>query len=296
MLTSINIANALATVSANVDGSFVTQNNTIFATGSSTGSAVLKIGTTPLVTDAFAAEGSIVYDTLNNHIQIADGSYLTFVQGDAKVALVSQGNTGGTLDLNDTGLNFTPDAGDGKLALFAEKSGATFNVTFDGTGTINFGSGSPVITLSKDFSMNLAATTYTGAPIAGNIHGDGVNDVYATLVNGTQIALTSNGNVGANLNIGGVPFNNVTLSGSLILDPLNRSLTFSQGSTLGVDFGTRHVDFTATDNAGGQLTFGANGLTFKTAGGDGGLIMSVTENGVTRQTALERRRRNHLFS
>ena len=111
MVTDINIANALATVVADVDGSFVTQNNAIFATGSSTGAAVLNLGTRTTSFDAFAAEGSIAYDTANNHFSAADGSYLAFVQSsvNATVALVAQGNVGGTFDLNGAGLSFTPD-------------------------------------------------------------------------------------------------------------------------------------------------------------------------------------------
>ena len=287
MLTDINIANALATVVAEVDGNFATQNNAIFATGYSTGAAVLNLGTTQSVINGFAASGSIAYDTATNHFYAADGAYLTFAQNGANIALVSQGTTGGTFDLNGAGLSFTPDAGDGTLGLAVTKDGATFSASLDGTGTITLGAaGVPVITIPKDFSLNVAATTYTGIPLAGTIHGDGVNDVQATLVNGTQIMLASNGTVGANLSLGGIPFNNVTLSGAIVLDPLSNTLTFGQGSTLGVDLGGRHISFTATDNAGGQLTFGANGLTFNTAGNDGGLILSVTENGVTRQALL----------
>ena len=296
MLTNINISNALATVAADVDGSFTTQDNAIFATGYSNGSAVLNLGTAAVTAD-FAAAGSVAYDTANNHVQIADGSYLALAQSinNANIALAAQGNAGGTLDLTDAGLSFTPDIGDGRLGVSVAKDGATLDLSLDGAGTINVGTNGaisfgtlfvPVVTAPKDFSLNFAAKTYTGIPLAGNIHGDGVNDVYATLVNGTQIALTTNGTVGANLNFGGVPLNNVTLSGSLVLDPLSNTLTFGQGSTLGVDLGTRHIDITATDSAGGQLILGANGLTFKSAGGDGGLILSVTENGQTRQTNL----------
>ena len=289
MLTEINIANALATVVAEVDGSFVTQDNAILATGYSNGSAIVNLGTKTTSFDAFAASGSIAYDTANNHFYAADGAYFTFAQSsvNATVTVVAQGTVGGTLDLNGAGLSFTPDVGDGSLGLVATKNGATFSVSLDGTGTITLGAaGVPVITIPKDFSLNLAATTYTGVPLAGTIYGDGVNDIYATLVNGTQIALTTNGTVGANLSLGGIPFNNVTLSGAIVLDPLTNTLTFAQGSTLGVDLGTRHIDLTATDNAGGQLTFGTSGLTFRTAGGDGGLILSVTEGGVTRQALL----------
>ncbi len=297
MLTSINIANALATVAANVDGSFVTQDNAVLATGYSNGSAVLNVGTA-LVKADFAASGSVAYDTANNHAQIADGSFLNLAQSinNANIALVAQGNVGGTLDLNDAGLSFTPDLGDGTLGVSIAKDGATLDLSLDGAGTINVGTNGaisfgtlfvPVVTAPKDFSLNFTAKTYTGVPLAGNIHGDGVNDVQATLVNGTQIAVTTNGFVGANLNLAGlVSFNNVTLSGSLVLDPLTNTLTFGQGSTLGVDLGTRHIDITATDNAGGQLILGANGLTFRSAGGDGGLILSVTDGGVTRQALL----------
>ena len=296
MLTNINISNAFLNVAAQVDGSFVTQDNAIFATGYSNGSAVLNVGTA-LVTADFAASGSVAYDTANNHAVIADGSYLALAQSinNANIALAAQGNAGGTLDLNDAGLSFTPDIGDGRLGVSIAKDGATLDLSLDGAGTINVGTNGaisfgtlfvPVVTAPKDFSLNFTAKTYTGIPLAGNIHGDGVNDVYATLVNGTQIALTTNGAVSANLNFGGVPLNNVTLSGSLILDPLSNTLTFGQGSTLGVDLGTRHIDITATDNAGGQLILGANGLTFKSAGGDGGLILSVTDGGVTRQALL----------
>ncbi|MBR2519754.1 MAG: hypothetical protein IKE46_08230 [Selenomonadaceae bacterium] len=298
MVTNINISNALGTVAANVDGSFVTQDNAIFATGYSNGSAVLNVGRA-LVTADFVASGSAAYDTANNHVQIADGSFLALAQSinNANIALAAQGNVGGTLDLNSAGLSFTPDIGDGRLGISIAKDGATLDLSLDGAGTINVGTNGaisfgtlfvPVITAPKDFSLNFAAKTYTGIPLTGTIHGDGVNDIQATLVNGTQIALTTNGAVGANLNLGGlVAFNNVTLSGSLVLDPLSNTLTFGQGSTLGVDLGGRHIDITATDNAGGQLTLGANGLTFRSAGGDGGLILSVTENGATRQALLD---------
>lgn len=289
MLTSINIANALATVTANADVNVATQDNLILATGYSNGAAVVNLGTAQTAIDAFAASGSIAYDTANNHFYAADGVYFTFAQSsvNATVALVAQGNVGGTFDLNGAGLSFTPDVGDGSLGLVATKDGATFSVSLDGTGTITLGTaGVPVITIPKDFSLNFNMTSYNGTSASGNIHGDGVNDIYATLVNGTQIALTTNGTVGANLSLGGIPFNNVTLSGALVLDPLTNTLTFAQGSTLGVDLGTRHIDLTATDNAGGQLTFGTSGLTFRTAGGDGGLILSVTEGGQTRQASL----------
>ena len=287
MVTNINIANAVATVAADADLNFTTQDNFILAWGTTAGTATLNTGTTPTVMDAFLGTGAITYDTASNHLQVVDGSSFSFVQNsvNSTVALVALGNAGGTIDLNGAGLSFTPDVGDGALGLAVTKDGSTLNLALDGTGTVTFGTNG-IITVPKDFSLNVAATSYNGIPLTGNIHGDGVNDVYATLVNGTQIALTTNGTVGANLSLGGIPFNNVTLSGAIVLDPLTNTLTFAQGSTLGVNLGTRHIDLTATDNAGGQLTFGANGLTFKSAGGDGGLILSVTENGATRQTAL----------
>ena len=291
MTTDINISNALATVAASFDANFVTQDNAIFATGNATGAAIVNLGATRAVIDSFASGGSMAYDTATNHVQVADGSYFTFAQSNigANVALVSQGNTGGTLDLNAAGLSFTPDSGDGSLGIAIAKDGATLNMSINGTGTINFGAtGTPVVTIPKDFSLNFGVTTSGGLPLTGTIYGDGVNDVNATLVNGTQFLLTSNGTVGANVNFAGVyTVNNVTLSGTILVDPINAALTFAQGSTLGIDFGTRQISFTATDNAGGKFSLGANGLTFSTAGGDGGLILSVTENGVTRQALLD---------
>lgn len=295
MLTNISVSNALGSVTATMDANFVTRNNAIFATGYSEGTATINVGTTPVVIDAFRSAGSIVYDTARNHVQFDSGSYFTFAQNNANIALSAHGNLGGTLDLNDAGFSFTPDAGDGQLVLGVAKDGAMFSAALDGRGTINFdvtdiinfgASSNPVITIPKDFSLNVIATTYTGIPLSGTIHGDGVNDVHVTLVNGSQIALNTNGTVGGNLNLGGRPLNNVTLSGSAVLDPLSNTLVFGQGSTLGVDMGTRHISFTATDNAGGRLTFGTNGLTFSTPGDGGGLILSVTENGVTRQASL----------
>ena len=59
MLTSVNIANALSTVAANVDVNVATQDNAIFATGYSNGSAFVNLGT-PVMIDNFAASGSVV--------------------------------------------------------------------------------------------------------------------------------------------------------------------------------------------------------------------------------------------
>ena len=130
MLTNINIANALATVAANVDGAFTTQNNAILATGTAEGAAVVNLGTRQTVIDDFIASGSIAYDTANDHIQFSDGASFTFVQSsvNATVAVVALGNVGGTLDLNGGGLSFTPDVGDGALGLAVTKDGSTFNL------------------------------------------------------------------------------------------------------------------------------------------------------------------------
>jgi len=48
------------------------------------------------VINGFASSGSVAYDTANNHVQIADGSYFTFAQNGANIALATQGNAGGT--------------------------------------------------------------------------------------------------------------------------------------------------------------------------------------------------------
>lgn len=99
MLTNLNIANAVATVAANIDGGFTTQDNLFLATGYTNGSAIFNLGS-PAVIDAFTGTGSIAYDTANNHFYAADGASFSFVLNGANVAVVAQGNTGGTLDLN----------------------------------------------------------------------------------------------------------------------------------------------------------------------------------------------------
>ena len=158
MLTSINIVNALATVSANIDGSLATQDNAVLATGYSNGSAFVNLGTASVTAD-FAASGSVAYDTANNHVHVADGSYATCTENGINFAIVAQGNAGGTLDLNGAGLSFTPDIGDGRLGVSVAKNGATFDVSLDGTGTINFGTNG-IITIPKDFSLNFAANLH----------------------------------------------------------------------------------------------------------------------------------------
>lgn len=112
MLTNINIANALATVAADVDANFTTQNNAILASGTATGAAIFNVGTKTTTFDAFTGAGAIAYDTANNHFYAADGSYFTFAQNsvNATVTLVANGTVGGTLDLNSAGINSTARA------------------------------------------------------------------------------------------------------------------------------------------------------------------------------------------
>ena len=81
------------------------------------------------VIDAFTGTGSIAYDTANNHFYAADGASFYFEYNDINVAVVAQGDVGGTLDLNGVGLSFTPDVGDGKLALFVNKDDSTFSAS-----------------------------------------------------------------------------------------------------------------------------------------------------------------------
>ena len=288
MVTKLDFSNKLLAVSANFDGDAVTVDNKNYWTGVATGAAIFNGEDEPVNIDNFTAAGSIAYDRFNHRYYFADGSYLTYKQGNTNVTAVAQGDIDAVIDLDDDdGLTYLPNPNnDGSLGFFVDKNNVKFNLSIDSTGITQLEE-EEIKTSSKNFSLTCGAITTDSIPVTFNIQGDGVNNISAEVDGDSEIELISNGNIISNINVGGTPFNNVTFSGELNFDPFDSTVSFSKGSALGVDIGTRHIDFMTTNTAGGELSFTPYGVNFEPEDDDAGLIMTVTENGQPRMTVLK---------
>lgn len=86
---------------------------------------------------------------------------------------------------------------------------------------------------------------------------------------------------------GSMSANVEVLSGSFVLGE-NGAVTIAKDTELQIDFGDAYtVNFKTTDDAGGSISLGTDGITFTPNDDDGHLELSVTRDDVTRKTSLE---------
>ncbi len=133
--------------------------------------------------------------------------------------------------------------------------------------SVEFGDYEVTATADGDATISFALTE-SGLAITP-VQGDGTLNLQFS---------SENGSMSANLEV---------LSGSFILGE-NGAVTIAKDTELKLDFGGGYiVNFKTTDDAGGSISLGNDGITFTPNDGDGHLELSVTRDGETRTASLD---------
>ncbi len=231
--------------------------------------------------------GSIVFDPATQSVGLTKGTTANVTLGNYTLAVKTTDDASFGLGvLGDGSIAVTPNEGDGALDIAIKRGNTTiFSNTVSVDGTIIFNPTTQAVTLTDGTTVSLSfgdyeliATANGNATTALSIAGNGVVITPNTGDGSLDLTLKSaGGSINANLEV---------LSGSFILGE-GGALTVTKGTELRIDFGGGYiVNFKATDDAGGSLALGADGITFAPGSNDGGLELSVTQNGDTRTTNL----------
>ena len=236
--------------------------------------------------------GEISYGQVSSDVSMTAGTTLSAnisMLSNYGISVTALDDVSGTFVLNTSpmGVTYTPATDDGAVALAISRGGVTsFN------GEVNCRAGS--MTFGLDGSMSLASgtildTTVNGTTITVTASGDEPSKMAMT---DGKIAITPGDGSALDLALSrsGVQLLSGSLkltSGEISYDPSTNEITVTKGTELQVDFGNDYsVTLTATDDAGGALRLGEDGITFAPNSGDGGLELSVTRGGETRTTNL----------
>ncbi len=195
--------------------------------------------------------------------------------------------------LTDKGISFTPGENDGGLKLLLRKGNKTI---FDGElnvsgGTITFDATTQKFSFTKDTNVSISLGDDNSRQFDFKVVGG--NASFKVEADGSgKFKITPDKNDGS-LNItfksddDSLSANVKVLSGSFTLGG-GGSITVGKDTELQIKFSDDYIiNFKATDNAGGKISLGSDGITFAPNSKDGGLKLSVTRDGQTRSASLD---------
>ena len=290
--TSITIGTRTISITATDDAGFTltpTDDKFIITHGEGDGSLdfTIKNGDATIFSGNIELSGSIVLDPSTHAVSVTKGTTTSITIGTRTISITATDDAGFTLTPTDGKFTITAGDGDGSLNFIIKNGDATIfsgnikldgALTFDGenralgltdgsTATVTFGVYTVTITANGDAASAITLTS-DGLTLTPN-EGDGTLDI--TLA-------SSSGSMNANFKI---------LSGSLSFG-MNNAISVAKDTELQIDFGGGYVvKFTATDDAGGSIALGTDGITFAPNSDDGGLQLSVTKGGETRSASLD---------
>jgi len=245
-------------------------------------------GQTTFYNNISVSGGSILIGNMGQVIGLTKGTTANVTLGNYTLSATATDDASFTLGIaNDGSISITPAKNDGALDIAIKRDGTTiFSNTVSVDGTITFNPTTQAMTLTDGTTVTL---TFGDYELTAKANGNAAS-VLSLTGNGIEIKPNSgdgsldltlsgaNGTLNANLEV---------LSGSFVLGE-GGTVTVTKGTELKIDFGDGYVvNFKATDDAGGSLALGANGITFKPGSDDGGLELSITRDGQTRTASLD---------
>lgn len=239
--------------------------------------------------------GSIIISDMGQTIGLTSGTSMTVTLGNYTFDITANADASFGLGvLSDGTISITPQDNDGSLDISISR------VTSEGTseifsntisisgGSITFNPTTQLMTLTTGTTISLEFNTYKLIATAeGNaaskisFTGSGITIEPQTddgTLNLTLSSSSSSGSMTANIEV---------LSGSFTLGD-GGAITVTKNTELKIKFSDDYiVNFKASDEAGGTISLGTNGITFKPGSSDGGLQLTVTKNGETRSASLD---------
>ncbi len=234
------------------------------------------------------SNGSIVFDPATQAVTLTQGTTVSLGLNNYTISATTTDDASFRLALlNDGRIAFVPGENDGALNIAISRGGSTiFQNTVSVSGAIFVNPETLEMTLAEGTNISLSFGNYE---LNATTTADATVGI-AVLESGIAITPTP-GDGSLNLTInsadGSLNANVEVISGSFILGD-DGLLTVAKDTELQIDFGDGYViNFKATDDAGGSLVLGADGITFVPGTDDGGLELSVTQGGVTRTVSLD---------
>ena len=235
----------------------------------------------------FGVSGTAIRNFTDHTFSFSGGTTISNTFGDYTFSATANDDSGGGFSFTSKGITFTPENG-GKLGISIAKGDTPifareFSVS---GGSIFVNHANQTIGLTDGAEISLSSGGYK---IIAKANGD-ASTVFSFADNGfTFTPNTGDGTLDITIknSAGSMTANVEILSGSFILGDGGK-LTVTKGTELKIDFGGGYVvNFKATNDAGGSISLGADGITFTPNKGDGNLEISVTRDGETRTASLD---------
>ena len=295
----INDATYTFTATADAGATLTFQDDKFFITpGSNDGG--LKINLTKDKATAFEGElnvtgGTITFDPAEQKFSFTKGTKiaLTMLDGSQEIDFEITGSDASFKVEPDSEGSFTitPDTEDGSIDVTLKQNGKTvFENNLSVTGPMVFNPSTQLLTLKDGTTVSVTFNNYT---LTATASGDAASSISMTnkgilitpdTTDKGKLKLTltgtSSGSLSADIEV---------LSGSILFG-LDGNLTVTKGTELQIDFGNDYIiKFKATNEAGGVLSLGTDGITFKpnTDEEDGGLQLTVKRGDDSRTASLD---------
>ena len=254
--------------------------------------ALNKNDKTILAGELECTSGSITIG-FDNVVTFKKDTAFNFTYDNYSIEAVTSDDAYVDITFNDTGMDFTPHFDDGALniVIYRDKTPIFNNSLNISGGTISFNSDNQTFSYSEGTKIVLSLADDNNTQLSMQVVGGPANVKVDTISDGTFSFTPQAGDGSLNVTIGNavsyLSANIEMLNGSFILGKKG-ALTVTKDSELKFDFGNGYVvNFKVTNEAGGSILLGTDGITFTPGSNDGGLELSVTRDGETRTASLD---------
>ncbi|MBR7024527.1 MAG: hypothetical protein IKI08_00760, partial [Selenomonadaceae bacterium] len=241
-------------------------------------------------------DGIITFDAAEQKFSFTKGTKIALAIGKDKTQEIDLEITGGSASFKveadkDGNFTITPGSNDGSIDVTLKRDGETVfenNLSVDGpmilnptTEMLTLKDGTTVSVTFNNYTLTATASGDTSSTIS--LTSDGISITPDTTDKGKlklKLIGTSSGSLSADIEV---------LSGGFLFGT-DGALTVTKGTELQIDFGNNYiVNFKTTNEAGGVLSIGADGITFKPNSDeeDGGLELTVKRGDDSRTASLD---------
>ena len=274
-------ADATSQILVNSDGANITPGS-----GDGTLTVTFNRGDTTIFGGALECTSGKITLSYDHAVTFTEGTSFNFTWNNYVSTITATGDATTAIALTDSGITFTPGSGDGGLNLLLTKDGTPIfagelNIS---DGSITFNSDEQKFSFTEGTKISLGIGTDGSRAMDFEVTGGNASFKMAADENGNftitpdendgslAIALKQNGET--------VFQNNVTVNGSLTINPVTDLLTLTDGTTVSLAFDNYTMTATADGDAASKISLTASGISITPQQGDGKLKLALgTKNG-----------------